>query len=121
VNDTTWIRNTYSSVANGRAVYVNFDNKLGTLSSSQRYKDEIRPMERASEAIHSLRPVTFRYKKEIDATRSVSFGLIAEEVAKVDPNLVTPDQEGKPETCATKPLMRCCLTSFSKNTRPFRN
>ena len=53
-------------------------------------------MKDASQAIHSLRPVTFRYKKEIDAARRLSFGLIAEEVASVDPSLVTPDREGKP-------------------------
>ena len=48
-------------------------------------------MEKASEAIHSLRPVSFRYKKEVDPTRVLSFGLIAEEVAKVNPDLVTAD------------------------------
>ena len=72
VDDTTWIRNVYASVASGRAVYVNSDNKIGMLSSSRRYKDEISPMAKASEAILSLRPVSFRYKKEIDPTRSLS-------------------------------------------------
>jgi hypothetical protein len=71
-------------------------------------------MTKASEAIHSLRPVTFRYKKEIDATRSLSFGLIAEEVAKVDPNLVTPDREGKPETVRYEAVNAMLLNEFLK-------
>jgi len=114
VNDTTWIRNVYSSVASGRAVYVDSDNKIGTLSSSRRYKDEIRPIARASEAILSLRPVSFRYKKEVDPTRSLSFGLIAEEVAQVDPDLVTPDRAGKPETVRYEAVNAMLLNEFLK-------
>jgi hypothetical protein len=63
-NNITRIRNVYESVATERAVYVTSDNRIGTLSSSRRYKDEIRPMEEASKAIHSLRPVRFRYKRK---------------------------------------------------------
>src|SRR5205823_5121866 len=59
VSNSCYIGNVHDSMANGRAVYVNSDNKLGTLSSSRRYKDKIRPMEKASEAILSLRPVSF--------------------------------------------------------------
>ena len=114
VNDTTWIRNVYASVASGRAVYVNDDNKIGTLSSSRRYKDEIRPMEKASETILSLRPVSFRYKKEVDPTGSLSFGLIAEEVAQVDPDLVTPDRNGKPETVRYEAVSAMLLNEFLK-------
>jgi len=88
----------YDSVATERAVYVTSDNRIGTMSSSRRYKEQIKPMEKASEAIHALTPVTFRYKKEIDPARSLCFGLIAEEVAKVNPDLVTSDREGKPQT-----------------------
>ena len=73
-----------NSAASARQVYVNVDNKIGTLSSSRRYKDEIRPMAKASEAIFSLRPVSFRYRKEVDPTSLLSFGLIAEEVAEVE-------------------------------------
>ena len=75
VDNTTWIRNVYDSVATARAVYVNSNNKIGTLSSSRRYKEEIRPMAEASEAILALRPMTFRYKKDIDPTRSRLFWL----------------------------------------------
>jgi endosialidase-like protein len=83
-SNITRIRNIYESVATERAVYVTSDNRIGTLSSSRRYKDEITSMQKASEAIHSLRPVSFRYKKEIDPMRVLSFGLIAEEVAEVN-------------------------------------
>ena len=119
VNNTTWIRNVYASVASGRAVYVNADNKIGTLSSSQRYKDEIRPMAKASEAILSLRPVSFRYGKEVDPTRTLSFGLIAEEVAKVDPDLVTRDRGGKPETVRYEAVNAMLLNEFLKEHRAF--
>jgi hypothetical protein len=114
VDNTTWIRNVYASVANSRQVYVNSDNKIGTLASSRRYKDEIRPMAKASEAILSLRPVSFRYKKEVDPTRCLSFGLIAEEVAHIDPDLVTPDPNGKPETVRYEAVNAMLLNEFLK-------
>ena len=60
---------------------------LGARPSSARFKDAIQPMDKASEAILSLQPVTFRYKKELDATGHPQFGLVAEEVAKIDPDL----------------------------------
>ena len=117
VDNTTWIRNVYDSVATARAVYVNANNKIGTLSSSRRYKEEIRPMAEASEAILALRPMTFRYKKDIDPKRSRSFGLIAEEVAKVDPDLVTPDRNGKPETVRYEAVNAMLLNEFLKEHR----
>ena len=117
VDNTTWIRNVYDSVATARAVYVNASNKIGTLSSSRRYKEEIRPMAEASEAILALRPMTFRYKKDIDPTRSRSFGLIAEEVAEVDPNLVTPDRDGNPETVRYEAVNAMLLNEFLKEHR----
>ena len=107
----------YESVATERAVYVTSDNRIGTLSSSRRYKEQIKPMEKASEAIHELRPVSFRYKKEIDPTRSLSFGLIAEEVARVSPDLVTPDREGKPETVRYEAVNAMLLNEFLKEHR----
>jgi hypothetical protein len=113
-SNITRIRNVYDSAATERAVYVTSDNRIGTLSSSRRYKEQIKPMENASETIHALRPVTFRYKKEIDARRSLSFGLIAEEVAKVNPDLVTPDREGKPETVRYEAINAMLLNEFLK-------
>ena len=116
-SDTTRIRNIYASVANGRAVYVNSDDKIGTLASSRRFKQEIKPMDKASEVLFALKPVSFRYKKEVDPTRSLSFGLIAEEVAKVDPELVTADPDGKPETVRYEAVNAMLLNEFLKEHR----
>src|SRR5439155_21764798 len=116
-SDTTYIRNVYNSVATARAVFVNSNNKIGTLASSRRYKDEIQPMDKASEAILALKPVTFRYKKDIDPARALSFGLIAEEVAKVSPDLITRDHEGKPETVRYEALNAMMLNELLKEHR----
>lgn len=116
-SDTTRIRNIYASVANGRAIYVNSDDKIGTLASSRRFKQEIKPMDKASEVLFALKPVRFRYKKEVDPTRSLSFGLIAEEVAEVDPGLVTPDPDGKPETVRYEAVNAMLLNEFLKEHR----
>ena len=91
VDDTTSIAHVYDSVATARQVYVDLGGKIGTLSSSRRYKDEIQPMSNASEALFGLKPVTFRYRKQIDPTQALSFGLIAEEVADINPTLITHD------------------------------
>jgi hypothetical protein len=117
VDNTTWIRNVYDSVATARAVYVNANNKIGTLSSSRRYKQEIRPMAEASEAILALRPMTFRYKKDIDPKRSRSFGLIAEDVAKVSSDLITCDEQGNPQTVRYEAINAMLLNEFLKARR----
>jgi len=118
-SNITRIRNVYESVATERAVYVTSDNRIGTLASSRRYKEQIKPMEKASETIHSLRPVSFRYKKEIDPAQPVCFGLIAEEVADVNPNLVTLDCEGKPETVRYEAINAMLLSEFLKQHKAF--
>src|SRR5207249_9838880 len=82
-SNTTYIRNVYNSVASARAVYVNSNNKIGTLLSTRRVKDDIKPMDKASEVILALKPVTFRFKKEIEPNGAIQFGLIAEEVEQV--------------------------------------
>jgi hypothetical protein len=82
----------------GTVVHVNAAGQLGTAPSSQRFKDQIEPMDKASEAILALKPVTFRYKREIDPERSPHFGLIAEEVDKVCPDLVGRDAKGEIDT-----------------------
>jgi hypothetical protein len=87
--------------SNGAAVLINSDGRLGTITSSQRFKQAIEPMDNASEALFSLKPVTFRYKKEIDPSGTSQFGLIAEDIEKVDPALVVRDKEGKPTAFAT--------------------
>jgi hypothetical protein len=116
-SNVTRIRNIYASVASGRAVYINSDNKIGTLSSSRRYKEEIRPMDKASEALFALKPVSFRYKKEVDAERSLSFGLIAEDVAEVSPELITRDEKDNPQTVRYEAVNAMLLNEFLKEHR----
>jgi hypothetical protein len=116
-NNTTRIRNVYSSVASGRAVYVNSDNKIGTLVSSRRFKDGIKSMDKASEVILALKPVTFRYKKEIEPNRAIMFGLIAEEVEKVNPDPVTRNDKGEVETVRYEAVNAMLLNEFLKEHR----
>src|SRR6266403_232777 len=116
-SNTTRIKPVYTSIASGRAVYVNSDNKIGTLVSSRRFKDEIKPMDKASETILALKPVTFRYKKEIEPNGAIMFGLIAEEVEKVDPDLVTRDAKGKAETVRYEAVNAMLLNEFLKEHR----
>jgi Chaperone of endosialidase len=66
--------------ASGTAVFINSDGKLGTITSSRRFKEEIQPLGKSSEALFALDPATFRYRKEIDPTGMSQFGLIAEDV-----------------------------------------
>ena len=116
-SNTTRIKNVYSSVASGRAVYVNSDNKIGTLASSRRFKNEIKPMDKASESILALKPVTFRYKKEIEHHGSIMFGLIAEEVEQVDPDLVTRNDKGEAEAVRYDAVNAMLLNEFLKEHR----
>ena len=71
-------------------------------------------MNKASESIFALKPVTFRYKKEIDRSQALSFGLIAEEVAEISPDLITRDQEGKPQTVRYEAVNAMLLNEFLK-------
>jgi hypothetical protein len=82
--------------------------------SSARFKDEIKPMDKASEAVLALKPVTFRYKHEIDPTRTPEFGLVAEEVEKVNPDLVARDEQGKPYTVRYDAVNAMLLNEFLK-------
>jgi hypothetical protein len=117
VHNTTWIRNVYSSVATTRAVFVDSDGKLGTLASSRRFKDEIKPMGKTSEAILALKPVTFRYKQEIDSSRAPQFGLVAEEVAKVNPDLVVRDEKREIYSVRYEAVNAMLLNEFLKEHR----
>jgi hypothetical protein len=99
VNNSCFIANIHGVTTQiGDAVPVLIDSagQLGTMNSSRRFKNEFKPMDNASEAILALRPVTFHYKN--DTASTAQFGLIAEEVAEVDPDLVVHDKEGKPHT-----------------------
>jgi hypothetical protein len=87
------------TVAAGVGVIVDTNSQLGTVVSSARFKEEIKPMDRASEAILGLKPVTFRYKHELDPKGIPQFGLVAEDVEKVNPALVARDAERKSSPC----------------------
>jgi hypothetical protein len=98
--------------ANGVFVTVGAGGKLGFQVSSRRYKDDIKPMDKASEALFALKPVSFRYKQEIDPARSPDFGLIAEDVATVNPDLVARDEEGKIVTVRYQAVNVMLLNEF---------
>jgi hypothetical protein len=98
----------------GSGVVVASDGQLGVAASSQRFKDEIRPMDKASEAILALKPVTFRYKHEIDPKRIPQFGLVAEEVEKINPDLVARDAKGEPYTVRYEAINAMLLNEFLK-------
>jgi Chaperone of endosialidase len=102
------------AVADGVSVVVGDDGHLGTLTSSARYKDTIKPMGDASDTILSLKPVTFRYKKELDPNAIPQFGLVAEDVAKVDPELVLNDDQGQPYTVRYEAVNAMLLNEFLK-------
>jgi hypothetical protein len=117
-NNVTRIRNIGSTAqANGIFVTVGAGGKLGFQPSSRRYKDEIKPMDKASEVLFALKPVSFRYKKEIDPARSPDFGLIAEDVATVNPDLVARDEEGKIATVRYQAVNAMLLNEFLKEHR----
>jgi hypothetical protein len=102
---------------NGIPVLINSANKLGTTTSSKRFKDDIKPMDKASDALLALKPVTFRYKKEIDPHGISQFGLVAEDVEKVNPDLVVRDKQGKPYTVRYDAVNAMLLNEFLKEYR----
>jgi hypothetical protein len=102
------------TTAGGAAVFVDSNGKLGTMTVSTRLTDEIKPMDKSSEAILTLRPVTFRYKQEIDPKSIRQFGLIADEVAKVNPDLIVRDKEGKPYSVRYDQVNAMLLNEFLK-------
>ena len=106
-----------ATVAGGVGVIIDTNGKLGTVTSSARYKDAIQPMNRASEAILSLQPVTFRYKHELDPESIPQFGLVAEQVEKVNPDLVARDDNGKPYTVRYEAVNAMLLNEFLKEHR----
>ena len=102
------------TVPAGVAVIVDVNGHLGTNVSSARFKHEIKPMDKASEAILALRPVTFRYKKELDPNGIPQFGLVAEDVAKVNPDLVARDAKGELYTVRYEAVNAMLLNEFLK-------
>jgi hypothetical protein len=111
---STFIAGTFGVTTGGAAIPVMIDagGQLGTMSSSQRFKNEIKPMDSASESILALKPVTFHYKS--DKTASPQFGLIAEEVAAVNPNLVVRDKNGEIYTVRYDAVNAMLLNEFLK-------
>jgi Chaperone of endosialidase len=105
------------TVGTGIPVIVDSSGRLGTTTSSERFKDAIRPMDKASEAILALQPVTFRYKQELDPDRTPQFGLTAEQVEKVDPDLVARDEQGKPYSVRYEAVNAMLLNEFLKEHR----
>jgi hypothetical protein len=101
----------------GSTVRVDANGQLGTAPSSARFKQNIHPMDKASEAIHALKPVTFHYKKELDPEGIPQFGLVAEEVAKVNPALVARDDKGKVYTVRYEAVNAMLLNEFLKEHR----
>ncbi len=102
------------TLANGATVLVAANGQLGTMTSSARFKQEIKPMDKTSEAILALKPVTLRYKKEFDSTGIAQFGLVAEDVEKVNPDLVVRDKEGKPYSVRYDQVNAMLLNEFLK-------
>jgi uncharacterized coiled-coil protein SlyX len=119
VNDSCYVGNIWTQPGGSQAVYVNSDGKLGAQVSSQRFKEDIHPMEEASATLYRLKPVTFRYKKEIDRRGMQQLGLVAEEVAVVNPDLVIRDKEGKPYSVRYDQVNAMLLNEFLKEHRAF--
>jgi hypothetical protein len=121
--NTTWIRNIHNTVqpvvgTDPDNVTVNSAGRLGRGDvSSRRYKHDIKPMDNASEAVLALKPVTFRYNKEYDATQTLAYGLIAEDVAQVYPHLVGRNREGQPESVRYEQINAMLLNEFLKEHR----
>jgi hypothetical protein len=104
-------------IGSGVAVRVDANGQLGSVGSSARFKQNIQPMDKASEAIHALKPVTFYYKKELDPEGTPEFGLVAEEVAKVNPDLVVRDADGKLYSVRYEAVNAMLLNEFLKEHR----
>jgi hypothetical protein len=115
IDNACYIGQIFGATSSGStAVFINSNGRLGTMTSSRRFKEEIEPMEQASEALFALKPVTFRYKKEFDPVRTPQFGLVAEQVEKVNPDLVVRDKEGKAYSVRYEQINAMLLNEFLK-------
>jgi hypothetical protein len=110
----TFITGIQGVAVTGSPVVGNTNGQLGVAPSSARFKEAIKPMDNASEAILALKPVTFRYKKELDPEGIPQFGLVAEQVEKVNPDLVARDEQGKPYTVRYEAVNAMLLNEFLK-------
>ena len=108
----------FATAVTGSTVVVNTTtHQIGMMTSSARFKEEIQRMDKASEAILALKPVTFRYKKDIDPDGTPQFGLVAEEVEKANPALITRDADGKPYTVRYEAVNAMLLNELLKDHR----
>jgi hypothetical protein len=118
VDESCYIGNIFGATSsNGVAVLVNSDGRLGTVTSSKRFKEDVKPIDKASEALFALKPVSFHYKQNIDPTCAAQFGLVAEDVEKVNPDLVIRDKQGKPYTVRYDQINSMLLNEFLKEHR----
>jgi hypothetical protein len=122
-NYHTYIHNiNTTSVSGGSADTVTIDlntGLLGHLTSSRRHKEDIKAMDDTSETLYRLKPVTYRYKKDIDRNQVLDYGLIAEEVAEVDPNLALRDGKGEIESVRYNAINIMLLNEFLKEHKAF--
>jgi hypothetical protein len=117
VDNACYIGQIFGSTVSASAVFVNSNGRLGTMTSSKRFKQDIKPMDNISEALYSLKPVSFRYKKEFDPAGASQLGLVAEDVEKVNPDLIIHDKEGKPYTVRYEQINTMLLNEFLKEHR----
>jgi len=118
LNSTTWIGNVFGTATvsgTTQPVIVSNTGQLGTVSSSRRFKKQIKPMDQASESILALKPITFRYKT--DKTNTPQFGLVAEDVAAVNPDLVVRDENGEIYSVRYEAVNAMLLNEFLKEHR----
>jgi uncharacterized coiled-coil protein SlyX len=113
----TFISGINGAAVTGLPVVINNLGQLGVAASSARLKDEIKPMDKASEAILALKPVTFHYRKEVDPAGTAQFGLVAEEVEKVNPALVAHATDGSAYTVRYDAVNAMLLNEFIKEHR----
>jgi hypothetical protein len=111
---STFIAGIFSQFSGGLPVLVDGSGKLGTGVSSVRFKQNIQDMGESSDALMALRPVTFHYKPELGPNGTAQFGLVAEEVEKVNPALVVRDADGKPYTVRYEAVNAMLLNEFLK-------
>jgi Chaperone of endosialidase len=113
----TFVAGISGAAVAGAAVKVNANGQLGVAPSSERFKADIKPMDKASEAILALKPVTFRYRHDVDPKGIPQFGLVAEQVAKVNPDLVDRDAKGGIYTVRYEAVNAMLLNEFLKEHR----
>jgi len=113
----TFITGISGTAVAGAAVVVNSSGQLGVAASSVRFKQQIKPMDKTSEAILALKPVTFRYKHDLDPKGIPQFGLVAEDVEKVNPDLVVRDRKGEVYTVRYEAVNAMMLNEFLKEHR----